>query len=205
MNKEKALSEMTSRAKVNYYQSRGYNSLAKNRIAITKNHEHKGLNHRSAKLSSKNFDKLMSYRGIEGENANALKQSFSKWSSEEKSAKRKKQDVKVKHARAGEAFKITSTKGKKASGIFVSKRSLGRTPEERINRGSLPSVNKANVEKNVYLAKSQNTITGKIAPQNAFRKADRKRIPRDGGGTQTITDGGYRTGAVKDTTKKRKR
>lgn len=104
--------------------------------------------------------------------------------------------LKVRHAKAGEQF-VTTHGTERSSGVFVSEKSLGSTPGERINRGALPHSNTAEFETKVELARDQNVIYGKIAPQSKFSKMDPKQQPRNGGGEQVITDGGYNSGAVR--------
>lgn len=146
----------------------------------------KGLTNERSKLSSKNFTKLMQQRGLKKEDIKTLQESSTRGKS-----------LSVKHAKAGE--KVIITHGtQSASGVFVSEKSLGSTPEERINRGSLPASNSAKYETKAQLDKDQNVISGEIAPQRKFQKLDSKSLPRNGGGEQVITDGGYRTGAVRN-------
>ena len=89
---------------------------------------------------------------------------------------------------------------KKASGVFVSQKPLGKNPAQRINKGALPPTNTAKRQQKVQLGKNQNVVYGKIAPQKQFQKADPKNLPRKGGSYQTITNGGFKTGAVKNVT-----
>lgn len=146
----------------------------------------KGLTTASAKMNHHNFNKLMQKRGISKSNSNQVWNSFS-----HKSA------VMGRHAKKGEQFHMTSGQ-KNASGVFVSQKSLGKNPSQRINKGALPPSNTAQRQQNVQLGKNQNVVYGKIAPQKQFQKADPKNLPRKGGGYQTITNGGFKTGAVKN-------
>ena len=162
-------------------------NLAETRRAIRSSRFNKpGLTMRKVELSSKNFDKLMEKRGLSREEAGKLKASF------DRSSK-----MKVRHAKKGESFVVTHGE-QNASGVFVSKKSLGKTPEKRIDKGSLPHSNSAKYETRVTLDKNQNLVYGKIAPQSKFQKMDPKQEPRRGGGTQVITDGGYKSGAVRN-------
>lgn len=146
----------------------------------------KGLTNERSKLSSKNFKKLMQQRGLKKEDITALQESSTRGKS-----------LSVRHAKAGE--KVVITHGtQSASGVFVSEKSLGSTPKERIDRGSLPVSNSAKYETKAQLDKDQNVIYGEIAPQRKFHKMDAKSLPRNGGGEQVITDGGYRAGAVRN-------
>ena len=86
-------------------------------------------------------------------------------------------------------------------GVFVSKKSLGNSPQERIDKGALPPSNKANQEKRVALGKDQNVISGKIAQQPSFKEQDPAHGERRGGGKQVVTAGGFSTGAVKNINK----
>lgn len=145
-----------------------------------------GLTEKRTKLSSKNFKKLMQQRGLKKEDIKTLQESSTRGKS-----------LSVRHAKAGE--KVVITHGtQNASGVFVSEKSLGRTPQERIDRGSLPVSNSAKYETKAQLDKDQNVIYGEIAPQRKFQKMDSKSLPRNGGGEQVITDGGYRSGAVRN-------
>ncbi len=144
----------------------------------------KGLTDERVKLNSKNFDKLMAQRGLSKEQRASLKASMQKGS-----------PVQIRHAKAGETFKTTHG-SENSSGVFVSKESLGNTPQERIDKGALPHSNAATYETKVELVKDQNLVYGKIAPQPKFSKMDPKQAPRRGGAEQVITDGGYRSGAI---------
>ena len=143
-----------------------------------------GLSDKRAKLSSKNFDKLMQQRGLSDDAIKDLKKSSVQGTSME-----------ARHAKAGEKF-VTTHGTESSSGVFVSEKSLGKTPSERIDKGALPHSNTAEYETTVELGKNQNLVYGKIAPQSKFSKMDPNQQPRNGGGEQVITDGGYRTGAV---------
>jgi hypothetical protein len=143
-----------------------------------------GLTDQRAKLSSKNFDKLMAERGLSKDDITSLKASNQSGSSME-----------VRHAKAGEKF-VTTHGTERSSGVFVSEKSLGNTPSERIDRGALPYSNSAEYETTVELARDQNLVYGKIAPQTKFSKMDPAQVPRSGGAEQVITDGGYNSGAV---------
>lgn len=195
--------DMSDRDKSDYYRAHGLDSLADNRDAIRRQHEGKGLSHRPSKLNSNNYDKLAERRKLDPTVAKDTKESFAKWSPEAKSdTKLRGEDVTIRHARPGEKMKVTHTDSEKASGIFVSKHSLGKTPAERKDFGALPPSNKANKETDVYLSKPQNVMTGKIAPQKQFEGVDG--IPRRGGGEQIVTDGGYNRDAVKNIAERRK-
>lgn len=147
----------------------------------------KGLTNKAAKINSHGFNKMMGQRGVNKSGAKDAWDSF---------AKSKKSPVMVRHAKKGEKFKVTHGK-KSASGIYVSKKSLGKTPAARINKGALPPSNNATRQSNVRLGKNQNLVYGKIAAQPNFQKADPANLPRKGGGMQTLTDGGFKKGAVK--------
>ncbi len=148
----------------------------------------KGLTSQAAKMNSKNFRKLMTGRNLSRTDTKNMWNSFSHST---------KTPVMARHAKKGENFKVTSGKNG-ASGNFVSKKSLGRNPSQRVNKGALPPSNPATKQTNVKLAKNQNLVYGKIAPQRQFQKADPKGLPRKGGGMQTITNGGYKSGAIKN-------
>ena len=143
-----------------------------------------GMTEKRTKLSSKNFDKLMAERGLSKDDAASLKASNQQGSSME-----------VRHAKAGEKF-VTTHGTERSSGVFVSEKSLGDTPSERIDKGALPHSNSAEYETTVELSRDQNIVYGKIAPQSRFSKMDPAQALRSGGAEQVITDGGYNTGAV---------
>lgn len=103
--------------------------------------------------------------------------------------------MEVRHAKAGEKF-VTTHGTERSSGVFVSEKSLGDTPSERIDKGALPHSNSAEYETTVELSRDQNIVYGKIAPQSKFSKMDPAQAPRSGGAEQVITDGGYTTDAV---------
>lgn len=144
-----------------------------------------GLTDQKVKLNSQNFDKLMKQRGLSKQARTELK------NSNLQGAK-----LQVRHAKVGEQF-VTTHGTERSSGVFISERSLGSTPGERINKGALPHSNTAEFETKVELARDQNIVYGKIAPQSKFSKMDPKQQPRNGGGEQVITDGGYNSGAVR--------
>lgn len=160
------------------------NVQASHKASKTSRYKQSGLSDKRAKLSSKNFDKLMAQRGLSKDDAASLKASNQSGSTME-----------VIHAKAGEKF-VTTHGTERSSGVFVSEKSLGSTPSERIDKGALPHSNSAEYETTVELSKDQNLVYGKIAPQGKFSKMDPAQAPRSGGGEQVITDGGYNTGAV---------
>lgn len=186
----KKVSDMTDKEKMDYYRSKGYDSLANNREAIRRNHEGKGLSHRPAKLNSHNYDKLMSERRVNPEKAKETKESFSKWNPDIKDKPKDDSDeVTVRHTRPGEKVNVIHAEGKPASGEFVTKdKQKGLSPNDRIEKYALPKSNTAETYNPAYLAK-QNVIEGKVAPQKNFEGDDN--IRRMGGGRQIVTDGGY--------------
>lgn len=161
--------KLSNRQKIAYYKSVGNDSLADNRRAIDKNNEGQGLTWRQVKINSKNLQKLMKKRGLSQFDTTQLKKSFAKWDGQNN---HKGGNVTARHAKANEKYVITQTKGESASGVFVSKKSLGNSPQERIDKGALPPSNKANQEKRVALGKNQNVISGKIAQQPSFKEQD---------------------------------
>ena len=119
----------------------------------------KGQTSRSVQVTSHNFDKMMDQRGLTPEQTKQLKESFQPGT------------IEARHGKKGEAFVVTSGE-KNASGIFVSKESLGKTPEERINKGALPPSNNAHYETRVVLDRNQTLLSGKIAAQPDFVEKD---------------------------------
>ena len=106
----------------------------------------KGQTSRSVQVTSHNFDKMMDQRGLTPEQTKQLKESFQPGT------------IEARHGKKGEAFVVTSGE-KNASGIFVSKESLGKTPEERINKGALPPSNNAHYETRVVLDRNQTPVS----------------------------------------------
>ena len=100
-----------------------------------------GLSEKRAKLTSKNFEKLMHQRGLPDEAIKALKKSSIQG-----------EPMETRHAKAGEKF-VTTHGIEPSSGIFVFEKSLGKTPEERIDKGALPHSNSAEYETTVELSK----------------------------------------------------
>lgn len=176
-NEEKRMSERAEYIRKNIETNR--HATESSRIRKT------GLTDRKVKLNSKNFDKLMKQRGLSKQARTELKNSNVQGS-----------EMQVRHAKAGEKF-VTTHGTERSSGVFVSEKSLGSTPGERINKGALPHSNTAEFETKVELARDQNVVYGKIAPQRKFSKMDPKQQPRNGGEEQVITDGGYNSGAVR--------
>lgn len=150
-------------------------------------YSHKGLTSQSSKINGKGFRRLLSGRGVD---ATGTKNA---WDSFQHS---RSTPVTTRHAKKGERFLLATNRkhGRKATGNYVSKQSLGKTPDARIDKGALPTTNSATVEKRIKLGKDQNVVEGTIAPQNGWK--DKKNRFRRGGGKQALTDGGYRTGAV---------
>lgn len=124
--------KLSNRQKIAYYKSVGNDSLADNRRAIDKNNEGQGLTWRQVKINSKNLQKLMKKRGLSQFDTTQLKKSFAKWDGQNN---HKGGNVTARHAKANEKYVITQTKGESASGVFVSKKSLGNSPQERIDKG----------------------------------------------------------------------
>lgn len=135
-----------------------------------------GLTDKRAKLNSKNFDKLMAERGLSKDDAASLKASNQPGTSME-----------VRHAKAGEKF-VTTHGTERSSGVFVSEKSLGNTPSERIDKGALPHSNSAEYETTVELSRDQNLVYGTIAPQSKFSKIDPAQAPRSGGAKQVMAN-----------------
>lgn len=160
----------------------------------------KGLNYDEHKLPSKGFDKLMEQRKKNATEVKNAKQSFNKWAPKENKNPSMPQDVTVKHTpENGEKGYVYSTKGgKSASGNYVSPTKYS-SPEKARENMALPADNKATQQKEVRVHGDQ--IRGTIAPQpqwSAEAAAKGDNAQRSGGGKQILTNGGYRTGAVKN-------
>ena len=186
--KLKAYSTMDNKQKEIMQLSNNSNRIKSNiqsshKASQSSRYSQEGLNYDRHKLSPKNFEKLMTQRGLSQEEISSLKASMEPGQTE------------VRHAKRGEKF-ITTHGIERSSGVFVSEKSLGATPEERIDKGALPHSNTAEFETKVELSQDQDLIYGKIAPQSKFSKMDIRQIPRRGGKEQVITNGGYTAGAV---------
>ncbi len=144
-----------------------------------------GVTREPTKINAKNFEKILEQRGLSKEERQQLL----------KSADRSEQ-MTARHAKAGEKF-VTTHGIERSSGVFVSKDSLGRTPEERMKNGALPHSNNAEYETVVELTKDQDLIETKIAKQRHFQMMDPEQRSRDGGGHQVITDGGFNKDAIR--------
>lgn len=146
----------------------------------------KGLSAQAAKINTGGFQHLMSGRGLSGAQTKQVWDSF---------ARSTKSPAMARHARAGERFHVTRGP-KNVSGIYVSKKSFGKSAAKRIDKGALPPGNTAVKQEMVRLGKDQNVVYGRIKAQPGFQAKDPENLPRRGGGMQTITDGGFRSGAV---------
>ena len=193
-----AVEEMSDREKIAYYRSNSMNSLVDNRNAIMRRNEGNGKNQRLTKMNSHNYDKLAQTRGLDPESAKGTKESFAKWSPDARSESDisgeslRKHSVLTRHASEGEKANITGNKpgnGPAPSGVFVAK-GFPETPDRRKDDFALPPSNKAEIVQPVELARSQDIIIGQVGPQKHFEnKGDD--TPRDGGGRQIVTDGGF--------------
>ena len=97
----------------------------------------------------------------------------------------------------GEIFTITESKVGEASGVFVTRGSVGKTPAERIDNLALPPNNSALTESKVKLARNQILLEGKVAPQPDWTLIANDGISRNGGAWQVITDGGKYNDAIR--------
>ena len=87
--------------------------------------------------------------------------------------------------KANEKICNHSNKRRICQRVFVSKKSLGNSPQS-VDKGALPPSNKANQEKRVALGKDQNVISGKIAQQPSFKEQDPAHGERRGGGNKWL-------------------
>ena len=152
------------------------------------------LTSNSAKLSSKNFDRLMQERGIKPEDAKALKQSFQEYHQYKGSGTQ----VNVRHVLKPESARNYNN-GKNSSGVFqtTDNYSDSRTAKNLL---ALPQMNDASnctetvINPNLKNGKQHNVIEGTAAQQDKDGKVFNKY--REGGGKQIVADGGYASGAV---------
>ena len=143
-----------------------------------------GLTDRKVKLNAPNFDKLMKQRGLSKQARTDLK------NSNLQGAK-----LQVRHAKAGDQF-VTTHGTERSSGVFVSEKSFGSTQENESIKELCLIVIQQNLRRKLSWPATK-IVYGKIAPQSKFSKMDPKQQPRNGGGEQVITDGGYDSGAVR--------
>ena len=97
----------------------------------------------------------------------------------------------------GEIFTITESKVGEASGVFVTRGAVGKTPSERIDNLALSPNNSALTESKVKLARNQILLEGKVAPQPDWTLIANDGISRNGGAWQAITDGGKYNDAIR--------
>ena len=148
----------------------------------------------SAKLSSKNFDRLMKERGINKKDAKALKDSFREY----RAGRDPNSTVTVRHILSPErAVNYHSKDG--ASGTYQT-RDIYRDSRTARKRLALPDGNDAKFKSNTIInphldnGKQHNVLEGTVARQE--RDGEHFGQAREGGGRQIVTDGGYKTGAV---------
>lgn len=197
--------KLTPAKRRDFYKKNGLDTLADNEAAISAQHKSPGLSYRPCKLNSDNFEKYADNKNYSKKDRDDLRHSFSKWSPDARNdEKLRKEPTEAKHGRKGDRFLVTDNgPGKRASGRFLTKESLGPEPEERIAKGALQNGNRATDERPVRLKKNQDLIAGTIAPQHG-KGFDGDGIERVGGGKQYVTDGGYKNGAIEDVDKSKK-
>lgn len=164
----------------------GYNAFSRG--------ERNVLTGESAKLSSKNFDRLMQARGIKPEDAKALKDSFNEY----QPYKEVNSNVTVRHVLQPEQARAYSSKNG-SSGNFqttdkyddssTAKKKLALT---RHNDASLETT--TTINPTLANGKQHNVLEGTVAPQD--KDGEHFNKYREGGGKQIVTDGGYNSGAV---------
>jgi hypothetical protein len=191
------IKDMSDREKIAYYRKNGMDSLADNRNAIMRGNEGNGENQRLTKLNSHNYDKLVQARSLDPESAKDTKESFAKWSpaakpDTENSESLRNQSVLTRHALEGEKANITGNKagdGVNPSGVFIAK-GFPESADKRKEDFALPPSNKAETVRPVEMARAQNIMVGQVGPQKQFENAEGD-IPKNGGGRQIVTDGGF--------------
>ena len=142
-------------------------------------------NRSEAKLSSKNFDRLMEERGVDDKTAADIKESF-------------EGEMKVSHGYEGDRYTMMYG-DKKASGNYLADQSAREmNANERQDKYALPPTNDASHIREVQLSRDQFVISGEVKGQPDFEKQAGDGVNRDGGATQYVTDGGYKNGAVSD-------
>ncbi len=155
-------------------------------------------------ISSKGLKKLLRQRGLSDSEIADVMGSFNKYADagELLSSPSMPRDITVKRTRPeGEIRWVYSTKGD-ASGIFTTRDLYF---DNRTGMGSLatPASNAFLQAEKVIIPEGQIQINGTVAPQHAFTADAMSRglddVIRRGGGIQTVTNGGFATGAVKRT------
>lgn len=204
------IQSMGDREKIAAYRKNNLDSLADSRNAILRRNEGNPDNQRLTKMNSHNYDKLAQARGLSPDGSKNTKESFAKWHPDSKNdPSLRNHSVLARHAKEGEKVRVAGNKpseGPHPSGVYVAK-GYPKTPEEIISDYAMPSEDKekgrsGNTAKeitNVELAKPQNILVGQVAPQKQWETDG---IPRSGGARQIVTDGGYRSGAIRDVPEK---
>ena len=147
----------------------------------------------SAKLSSKNFDRLMKERGIDPEDAKKLKNSFRAYTKKDPN-----EMVTTRHILKPEAAKNYND-GEWSSGNFQTKDNYKNSKAARKNL-ALPDKNDASTQTDTTInpklanGKQHNVLEGTVARQN--KDGEHFFKDRPGGGKQIVTDGGFNSGAV---------
>jgi len=150
----------------------------------------KDLSYREYPISKKGVKQVLKQRGLTDIQADQVISSFDG-------------DITVKHTRPGGEMKWVYSDGnggKPASGIFTTS-DVYYDNMTAIEKLAAPSTNSMLQAEKVIIHGDQ--INGKVAPQYSFTAdavADGSdSIIRRGGGTQTVTNGGFESGAVKRT------
>lgn len=130
-------------------------------------------NGKSISLSNNSARKLLQSRGATKQQAKEVVDSF-------------EGQIKATQGKKGDTFTVTETSSESpASGLFVTKGSAGKTPEERIEKLALPESNKALIENEVSLSRDQILLEGEVKSQVGNPGFSDNAT---GGGHQVITD-----------------
>lgn len=121
--------------------------------------------------------KLLERRGLTRKQADDIVNSF-------------RGQIYSRQGQAGEIFTVTEGSSGSASGVFVSRGSVGSTPQERVRRLALPPSNTGVVESQARLTRDQLLLEGEVAAQPAWGP------DRAGGAWQVVTEGGKYTNAI---------
>ena len=191
-----------------YIRERVINNIEESRRGReASNFKGEGLDYGEHKFTGKNFEKMMRQRGFGEEDIKNAKQSFNKWAPDERDPKVKEagtatkdknasQDVTAKHSRPeGEKGYVYSTDGKSASGVYVADEKIEESDKVK-DRYATPASNR--VDKRVEVRVHGDQVRGTTAAQPGWAKEAGDGVERKGGGTQILTNGGFKNNAVRE-------
>jgi len=156
------------------------------------------LDYNEHQFSSKNFDRLLKQRGLSDSEIDNVKKSFNRFSN----SRRPNSSIEtvVKHTRPEGEEKFVYSSNGDASGVYTTS-DIYVDNKTGIDKLATPQNNDFLRADTVRVYGDQ--IIGTVAPQPVFQLEasieGRDHIQRIGGGRQSVTNGGYKTGAVQKT------